>query len=167
MTVEELYKNKTFLNACGLIPDAVRYISQYTYFDVHILNCTNKFFSCLYHDINVANLYKIVDYTHIPQSEINQVISAKIKYDLSDNTVLSRRGALDDFNNTYDSIFRSENTHIKFTHVENSQQVRFWVWNIFVRDFSFFVWKLVLGQAWKRIFLRLFRVMLRMFSFFS
>lgn len=117
MTVEELYKNKTFLNACGLIPDAVRYISQYTYFDVHILNCTNKFFSCLYHDINVANLYKIVDYTHIPQSEINQVISAKIKYDLSDNTVLSRRGALDDFNNTYDSIFRSENTHIKFIDI--------------------------------------------------
>lgn len=114
MTVNELYKNKTFLNACGLIPDAVKYIAQYTYFNVNILNCTNKFFSCLYHDITLANSYKIVDYTHIPQSEINQVISAKIKYDLSDNTVLSRRGALDDFNNTYTSVFRTENTHIKF-----------------------------------------------------
>lgn len=116
MTVTELYKNKTFLNACGLIPEAVKYISQYTYFDANILNC-QKFITCLVHDINVANSYKLVDYTHIPQSEIDKVISAKIKYDISDKSVLSRVGAFNDFDNTYASIFRSENTHIKFIDI--------------------------------------------------
>jgi len=114
MTVEELYKNKTFLNACGLIPEAVKYISQYTYFDAKILDSSNKFFTCLIHDINVANSYKIVDYTKIPQSQIDKVISAKIKYDLSDKSVLSRVYASNDFDNTYADIFRSENKNIKF-----------------------------------------------------
>lgn len=114
MTVEELYKNKTFLNACGLVPEAVKYISQYTYFNTNMLNCTNKFFTCLYRDINVANSYKIVDYTHIPQSDIDKVISAKIKYDLSDKSILSRVGAFNDFDDTYASIFRTENKNIKF-----------------------------------------------------
>lgn len=117
MTVEELYKNKTFLNACGLIPDAVKYISQYTYFDANMLNSSNKFITCLVHDITLANSYKIVDYTHIPQSEIDKVISAKIRYDLSDKSVLSRVGAFNDFDNTYKSIFCSENTHIKFIDI--------------------------------------------------
>lgn len=114
MTVEELYKNKTFLNACGLVPDAVKYISQYTYFSANMLNSANKMFTCLIHDINVANSYKIVDYTHIPQSDIDKVISAKIKYDLSDKSVLSRVGSFNDFDNTYRSIFSTENKNIKF-----------------------------------------------------
>ena len=114
MTVDELYKNKTFLNACGLVPDAVKYISQYTYFSANMLNCSNKFFTCLIHDINVANSYKIVDYTHIPQSDIDKVISAKIKYDLSDKSVLSRVGSFNDFDNTYRSIFCEGNKNIKF-----------------------------------------------------
>ena len=125
MTVTELYKNKTFLNACGLIPEAVKYIAQYTYFNANILNCQNKFFSCLYHDITLANSYKIVDYTHIPQSEIDKVISAKIKYDLSDKAVLSRVNAFNDFDNTYADIFRSENKNIKFIDISTltSRQV--------------------------------------------
>lgn len=114
MTVEELYKNKTFLNACGLVPEAVKYISQYTYFSANMLNCTNKFCTCLIHDINVANSYKIVDYTHIPQSDIDKVISAKIRYDLSDKSVLSRVGSFNDFDNAYGCIFSTQNTHIKF-----------------------------------------------------
>ena len=114
MTVEELYKNKTFLNACGLIPEAVKYISQCTYFNTNILDSANKFFTCLIHDINVANSYKIVDYTKIPQSQIDKVISAKIKYDLSDKSVLSRVYASNDFDNTYADIFRLENKNIKF-----------------------------------------------------
>lgn len=117
MTVEELYKNKTFLNACGLIPDAVKYISQYTYFDTNMLNSANKFITCLVHDINVANSYKLVDYTRIPQSDIDKVISAKIRYDLSDKTVLSRFNAFNDFDNTYADIFRSENKNIKFVDI--------------------------------------------------
>ena len=114
MTVDELYKNKTFLNACGLVPDAVKYISQHTYFNTNVLNCSNKFFTCLIHDITLTNSYKIVDYTHIPQSEIDKVISAKIKYDLSNKSILSRVGAFNDFDDTYASIFRTENKHIKF-----------------------------------------------------
>lgn len=117
MTVEELYKNKTFLNACGLVPDAVKYISQHTYFSTNVLNCSNKFVTCLIHDITLTNSYKIVDYTHIPQSEIDKVISAKIKYDLSDKSILSRVNAFNDFDNTYDSVFRTENKHIKFVDI--------------------------------------------------
>ena len=30
-------------------------------------------FTCLIHDITLTNSYKIVDYTHIPQSEIDKV----------------------------------------------------------------------------------------------
>lgn len=125
MTIKELYKNKTFLNACGLIPDAVNYISQHTYFNTNILNSANKLITCLVHDINVANSHKIVDYTHIPQSEIDKVISAKIRYDLSDKSVLSRFGAFNDFDNTYASIFRSENKNIKFIDISTltSRQV--------------------------------------------
>ena len=114
MTVEELYKNKTFLNACGLVSDAVKYISQYTYFNTNVLNCSNKMFTCLIHDITLTNSYKIVDYTHIPQSDIDKVISAKIKYDLSNKSILSRVGAFNDFDDTYASIFRTENKNIKF-----------------------------------------------------
>ena len=114
MTVNELYKNKTFLNACGLVPDAVKYISQYTYFNTNVLNCSNKFFTCLIHDITLTNSYKIVDYTHIPQSEIDKVISAKIKYDLSDKSVLSRVGSFHDFDNAYGCTFSIENKNIKF-----------------------------------------------------
>lgn len=117
MTVEELYKNKTFLNACGINPNAVKYIAQCTYFNANILNSANKFITCLYRDINVANSYKIVDYTHIPQSDIDKVISAKIRYDLSDKSVLSRVGAFNDFDDTYASIFRSENKNIKFVDI--------------------------------------------------
>ena len=117
MTVEELCKNKTFLNACGLVPDAVKYISQYTYFSANMLNCTNKFCTCLIHDINVTNSYKIVNYTHIPQSDIDKVISAKIKYDLSDKSVLSRVSSFNDFDNTYGCIFSTQNTHIKFVGI--------------------------------------------------
>lgn len=125
MTVEELYKNKTFLNACGLVPDAVKYISQYTYFSANMLNCSNKFCTCLIHDITLANSYKIVDYTHIPQSEIDKVISAKIKYDLSDKSVLSRVGSFHDFDNAYGSIFCIENKNIKFVDISTltSRQV--------------------------------------------
>ena len=108
MTVDELYKNKTFLNACGLFPDAVKYISQHTYFSANILNCTNKMFTCLIHDITLTNSYKIVDYTHIPQSDIDKVISAKIKYDLSDKSVLSRFGAFLNFDNAYGCTFSTE-----------------------------------------------------------
>lgn len=117
MTVEELYKNKTFLNACGLAPDAVNYISQHTYFSANILNSANKMFTCLVHDITLANSYKIVDYTHIPQSEIDKVISTKIKYDLSDKSVLSRVNAFNDFDNTYTDIFSTENKNIKFIDI--------------------------------------------------
>lgn len=116
MTIDELYKNKTFLNACDLIPDAINYIAQHTYFSANTLNCTNKVFTCLIHDINVANSYKIVDYTHIPQSEIDKVISAKIKYDLSDS-VISRVGLYINFVNTYTSVFRTENKNIKFIDI--------------------------------------------------
>ena len=114
MTVNELYKNKTFLNACGLVPDAVKYISQYTYFNTNVLNCSNKFFTCLIHDITLTSSYKIVDYTHIPQSEIDKVIYAKIKYDLSDKSVLSRVGSFHDFDNAYGCTFSIENKNIKF-----------------------------------------------------
>ena len=125
MTVEELYKNKTFLNACGLVPDAVKYISQYTYFSANMLNCTNKFCTCLIHDINVANSYKIVDYTNIPQSEIDRVISAKIKYDLSGKSVLSRVGSFNDFDNAYGCTFSTQNKNIKFVDLSTltSRQV--------------------------------------------
>lgn len=117
MTVNELYKNKTFLNACGLIPDAVKYISQYTYFNTNVLNCTNKMFTCLIHDITLTNSYKIVDYTHIPQSDIDKVISAKIKYDLSNKSILSRVSAYNDFDNAYGCTFSTENKHIKFVDI--------------------------------------------------
>lgn len=117
MTVDELYKNKTFLNACGLVPEAVKYISQYTYFSTNMLNCSNKMFTCLIHDITLTNSYKIVDYTHIPQSDIDKVISAKIKYDLSDKSILSRVGTFHDFDNMYVSIFRTENKNIKFVDI--------------------------------------------------
>ena len=117
MTVNELYKNKTFLNACGLVPDAVKYISQYTYFSTNMLNCSNKFFTCLIHDITLTNSYKIVDYTHIPQSDIDKVISAKIKYDLSDKSVLSRFGAFLNFDNAYGCTFSTENKNIKFVDI--------------------------------------------------
>ena len=117
MTVDELYKNKTFLNACGLVPDAVKYISQYTYFSANILNCSNKFFTCLIHDITLTNSYKIVDYTHIPQSDIDKVISARIKYDLSNKSILSRVSAFTDFDNAYGCTFSTENKNIKFVDI--------------------------------------------------
>ena len=117
MTVDELYKNKTFLNACGLVPDSVKYISQYTYFSTNMLNCSNKMFTCLIHDITLTNSYKIVDYTHIPQSDIDKVISAKIKYDLSDKSVLSRFGAFLNFDNAYGCTFSTENKNIKFVDI--------------------------------------------------
>lgn len=108
MTLDELFHNNAFLQACDLMPEFIENISQYTYFDNQILGLTHRRLTCLVHYQSKRANY-IVDYTHLTQEEINTLISAKIKYDIAhENNIID-----DTFGETYRKIISVDNKNIK------------------------------------------------------
>lgn len=119
MTFEELFHNNAFLKACDLCPESIENISQYTYYDNSVLDLTWRRLTCLIHYQTKRDY--IVDYTHLTQKEISELISARIKYeDAKKNNIID-----DAFGETYRKIISIDNKNIKLNSLSrlSSRQV--------------------------------------------